>query len=454
MSSITNHTFHFLSEISKENSYRLLFPDPKAGMAIIWLYEKLENGTFPNKLFKEADIHDALIQVNATNGTQTNYHLKEQYNIIIGELQEYFLRYDEEHQQYSFKEYAYTFCKYAKDTLKAFFDPTQIEKICFNLREKLSNVTTELKLIDWFSLEFATFKSQLKNQLDYLDKQIDQSVADLRENRKLNLHEGAIIETLRQIDERFEVIRNQNKELRIAFREIDEIRKLLESYAAVYDNDDIDKNVYDAITFFQDMRHILSLIDKRLDRIQPRIKQLFSNLNKPLFNARIEKFLAYLINCSTEIMANGKKELLLPEKIPAILLHTRIVNFTIVERKADLFPAKPRKRLIINETPELKIKAFANTFKQVMQQDDVTKWMSVIQKDVADNKQADLSTYFFTIFNQQKEDYLLGLAIAVIYRTMKFFEQQEQYEVIVNTNVLRSQPGIKTTLWEMLIKQK
>jgi hypothetical protein len=446
--------FHFLSEISKENSYRLLFPDPKAGMAIIWLYEKLENGHFPNKLFKEADIHDALKHVNATVGSQTNYHLKEQYNTIISELQEYFLRYDEEHQQYSFKEYAYTFCKHAKDTLKAFFDPTQIEKICFNLREKLSSVTTEAKLIDWFSLDFATFKSQLKNQLDYLDKQIDQSVADLRENRKLNLHEGVIIETLRQIDDRFEVIRNQNKELRIAFREIDAIRKLLESYSAVYENDEIDKSVYDAITFFQDMRHILSLIDKRLDRIQPRIKQLFSNLNKPLFNARVEKFLGYLINYSGDILIDGKKEFQLPGEIPSVLLHSQISNFTIVERKADLFPAKPRKRIVINETPGLKIKAFANTFKQVIQQDDVTKWMNIIQKDVADNNEADLSAYFFTIFNEQKDENSLGLAISVIYRAMKFFEQQKQYVVIINTNILRTQPGLKTTLWEMLIKQK
>jgi hypothetical protein len=47
-----NHTFHFLSEISKENTYRMLFPDSKAGMAIIWLYEKLENGVSPTSSSK------------------------------------------------------------------------------------------------------------------------------------------------------------------------------------------------------------------------------------------------------------------------------------------------------------------------------------------------------------------------------------------------------------------
>lgn len=221
-----NHTFHFLAEIAKENTYSLLFPDSKAGMAIIWLYEKLENGAFPDKFFKESDIHDALLKVSSVNLNNGQYHLKEQYNSIISDLQEYFLRYDEDKQQYSFKEYAYTFCRHAKETLKSFFDPTQIEVICTNLRDKLIGCGTQEKVQEWFKLDFSAFKPRLKNQLDYLDKQIDQSVADLRENKKHSLQEGIILDTLRQIDERFEIICSQNKELRTAFRATEGVRRL------------------------------------------------------------------------------------------------------------------------------------------------------------------------------------------------------------------------------------
>ncbi len=454
MSNSNTHTFNFLLEISKENSYRLLFPDPKAGMAIIWLYEKLENGAFTDKFFKEADIHDALLNVSSVNLNNGQYHLKEQYNSIISDLQEYFLRYNEDKQQYSFKEYAYTFCRHAQETLKSFFDPTQIEVICTSLRDKLISCSTKEKVLEWFNLDFSVFKPHLKNQLDYLDKQIDQSVADLRENKKLSLQEGTILDTLRQIDERFEIIRSQNKELRTAFRATEEIRRLLNKYAEQYDSDEIHKNTNAAISFFQEMRHVLLLIDKRLDRIQPRIKQLFSNLNKPLFNVRIEKFLGYLIRNSAETNVEGRKELSLPDGIHQTITSFAVSNFTIIERKSDLFPVKPKKRIIAIETAELKQKAFATTISQIFQQDEVTRWISIIAKQLAGEKQIDLSDYFFRIMQEENGDNNLDLAISVLYRTIKRYEQQKQYRVIINPAITKSQQGIKTIIWQITIQQK
>lgn len=453
--SLPNHTnFNFLAEIAKENTYRLLFPDAKAGMAIIWLYEKLENGAFPDKFFKESDIHDALMDVSYVDRDNGHYHLKEKYNSIISDLQEYFLRYDDEKQQYEFKQYAYTFCERAKETLKNFFDPTQIEVICTNLGDKLIGCSTQEKVQEWFDLDFSAFKPRLKSQLDYLDKQIDQSVADLRGNNKLSLQEGTILDTLRQIDERFEIIRSQNKELRTAFRATEEIRRLLNKYAEQYDSDEIHKGTDAAISFFQEMRHVLLLIDKRLDRIQPRIKQLFSNLNKPLFNVRIEKFLGYLIRNSTETNVEGRKELSLPDGIHQTITSFAISNFTIVERKTDLFPVKPKKRIEVVETPELKQKAFATTITQVFQQDDVTRWLGIIAEQLAEAKQVDLSYYFFRIIQEGKGDNTLGLAISVLYRAIKWYEQQQQYNLIINPAVTKSRQGIKTTLWQITIQQK
>ena len=448
------HNFQFLTEIAKENTYRLLFPDPKAGIAIIYLYEKLENGRFPDRFFKESDIHDALLKVSYVNLNNGQYHLKEQYNTIISDLQEYFLRYDEDKQQYSFKEYAYTFCRHAKETLKSFFDPTQIEVICTNLRDKLINCSTKEKVLQWFDLEFSAFKPHLKNQLDYLDKQIDQSVADLRENKKLNLQEGTIVDTLRQIDERFEIIRSQNKELRTAFRATEEIRRLLNKYAEQYDSDEIHKDTDASTSFFQEMRHVLLLIDKRLDRIQPRIKQLFSNLNKPLFNVRIEKFISCLIRNSTETNTEGRKELSFPDGIHQTVTSFTVSNFTIVERKSDLFPVKPKKRIIVIENPEQKQKAFATTISQVFQQDHVTRWIRNISKELAERKQVDLSDYFFRIIQEEKGDNTLSLAISVLYRAIRLYEQQNQYKVIINPALTKSRQGIKTTVWQITIQQK
>lgn len=453
--SLPNHTtFHFLSEIAKENTYRLLFPDPKAGMAIIWLYEKLQSGAFSNGFFKEADIHDALMKVSFVDRDKGQYHLKEQYNAIISDLQEYFLRYDDEQQQYEFKQYAYTFCERAKTTLQSFFDPTQIEIICTNLRDKLNTCNTEEKVLNWFSLEFSTFKPQLKNQLDYLDKQIDQSVAHLRENRKLSLQDGAILDTLKEIDERFEIIRSQNKELRTAFRVIGEIRRLLNMYSDQYDNDEIHSNTHSSTMYFHEMQHILQLIDKRLDRIQPRIRQLFSNLNKPLFDIRIEKFIGYLIRNSKDAHVGGKKSLLLPYDIRQTIISEDVSEFIIVERKTDLFPAKPKKRIAIAENPEQRQQAFATTINKVFQQDRVAMWLADIADKLLTDKQIVLSDYFFEIIEKEPATQALSVAISVMYRAIKFYEQQQHYNVIINPDNTIRKHGIQTTLWEIIITQK
>lgn len=453
MQDATKHTFHFLSEISKENIYNLLFPDSRAGLAIVWLYEKIETGIFQYKTFKEKDIHEALRAVSSAAENDKSRHPHEYYNAIISNLKEYFLRYDEERQEYSFKQYAYLFCRQAYEILKLYFSPTHIEKICFALRKKLENSQSLDTLLDWFSLDFDAFKPQLKSQLDFLDRQIDQSVASLRENKKLSLQEGAILETLRQVDERFEIIREQNKELRTAFREIDQIRRLIEGYAAQYDNSNIDLLVHDVVIFFQEMRRILAIIDKRLDSIQPKIRQLFSNLNKPLFNARIDRFLYYLVENSTEIIEGSKKITKLPGNIPELSIVRFAQDFTIIERKTDLFPIKAQKRLVIVESPEARSKALASFQNRLNQQDEISYWIDIIHKEVDIRQQLHLSDYFFRIMNREDTN-ALSLAIAVIYRAIGFFECLEQYTININQDRIIKDPAFKTSLWEIIISRK
>lgn len=448
LETLNNHIFNFLHEISKDDTYRLLNPDRKAGLAIIWLYEKIKKGAFEYNAFKEKDIHEALQAVNAVEQEIERYP-REYYNSIIADLQEHFLRYDDERQDYTFREHAFNFCRLNHDTLKAAFDPTQIEKICHVLKERLQSREDETALLDWFRTELETFKPQLKSQLDSLDRQIDKSVADLRTNKKLNLQEGTILETLRQIDARFELIRSQNKELRTAFREIDAIRRLMNDYAEKYDNETIHNLTHEAISFFQDMRRILSLIDKKLDRIQPRVKQLFSNLNKPLFNARVEKFLAFLI----ENAQKDHKTISLPAGIPSLYIDKTPLDFIIVERKNDLFPIRPQKRIVIPETPETKAKAFAVAKEKMLRQDAISRWLNLIQKDVDENRQVAFSNYFFKILETNEEN-ALTLAIAVAFRAIVFFDGRPEYSLSIHPDVLVKQENKRTTIWEMKITRK
>jgi len=446
-----HHNFDFLSEISKGYTYHLLFPDPKAGLAIVWLYQRIESGVFLDKTFTEADIHDALQAVNQTSTGVNARYSWEVYNRIIADLQEYFLYYDESRQVYKLKEYANEFCRHAYNTLKASFDPTIIEKICFNLRERLEGYKEKGDLTDWFDIHFKTFQPVLRQQIDHLDRQIDHSVIEMRQN--LNLKDRNITAILKKIDERFDLIRKQNNELRAGFSEMDLIRRVLESFAVQNEQELIGDLIFDAILFFQEMKQTLALVDSRLDRIQPKVRQLFTNLNKPLFNSRIESFLSRLISHSKITIAKGsKKTLEFPVGIKRTELHGPEMNFIIFERKKDLFPLKAKKRFIAEEDEMAKAVAFSGFKEKLIQQDVISNWIDKISQDLKVNDSVRFSDYFFAIVEQRGEAELT-VAVSLTYRVMRFFEQHALYQLSIQSDLAR-RPDNNISLWEMTIQKR
>lgn len=443
--------FDFLKEISKGSTYNLLFPDPRAGIAVIWLYERIERGSFPDKTFTESDVHQALSFSSKINGI-TERNAWEFNNRLIADLQEYFLYYDETRQVYKLKEYANEFCRRASNTLKASFDPTIIEKICLALRERLAELILRNNLGDWFAIHFRTFQPQLRQQIDFLDRQIDHSVIEMRQN--LSAKSRDITLMLKQIDERFDLIRKQNNELRAGFSEMDQIRRKLESISVENEDDKLGDLIYGAISFFQEMKQTLSLVDSRLDRVQPKVKQLFSNLNKPLFNARIERFLTHLINYSQLTNANKatKRAIELPVGIPGLKVYQDRMNLCIFERKRDLFPIKATKRFVAEEDEEARATVFRAFSNKLQQQDAISLWIDKIMNDLVPAGKLRFSNYFFLCLGENEiKDIALGIGLA--HRCLKVFGQHPRYSLTV-TDELVIKAGTNVSLWEMIIEKK
>ena len=55
---------NFFDQLKIDNTYELFFPKKEQGLVIIWLYEKIKNKTFPNGIFKEADIQQAFQEIS------------------------------------------------------------------------------------------------------------------------------------------------------------------------------------------------------------------------------------------------------------------------------------------------------------------------------------------------------------------------------------------------------
>jgi len=430
----SDDNFDFLTEIQKKNIYRLLYPDEIAGLAIIWLHNGILNNTFPNRVFKESDIHTALEVVSAKSDGKDKNTPWERYNIIISDLQEYFLRYDDEKRVYAFKEYAYDFCNRAFEILKANFDPTKIEKICVDLRRRLENAKEEREFKYWFEIEFDLFKPQLKNQIDFLDRQIDKSVSELR--FKTNSPEAKITEKLKDIDIQFEKVRKQNIELRAAFKEIDNIKEILETKVLREENQEIGNRVFEAISFFREMNYTLNLIDVRLDRVQPKIKQLFSTLNRPFFNARVETFLRFLLEKSTVDSDASKKRLIFPGNIPPPIMHGTVPNFTIFERRKELFPAQRKDRVRYQENDKNRENAFNLSRTKIEQQDKITKLIEEIEYELEKKGELSFAPIFFGVLKENENGF--DLAVNLAHRLIYESNIRDSWSISISDNIVAS----------------
>lgn len=436
--------FNFLQEISKGETYHMLFPKPLVGLAIMELYTKHKEGVFPNGRFKEVEIYHAL--ENANTRIKDKYFqrkLKEYFNSIIGDLQTYFLRYNSDDQLYSLKNYAILFCEYAEKALEESFNPTQIEIICNTIRENLEKCETPRDVDEWISLWFNTFKPKMKAQVDNLDRQIDRSVGEIRNATQLT--DTSIIDILKSIDRKLDNIRSQNEELRSAFREMKSIDALL----AIHLNETIDPVIGDHISearhFFPEIKYTLNLIDKRLDRIQPKLRQFFGTLNQTSFNLKVDKFLKFLITQST---LTGSKQIQFPNNIVTYALWQPITNFTIVERRNELFPAKAGQRSPMYELPEEREAELLKMKNTLVLHSQIDKWITRILGD-AKQSRIKFSDYFFSIVDSHNGD--IELATKIAYALVKLSTTDKHLQVEIDQEKIFHHKYSSLAIWEMTL---
>ena len=410
---MSQHFFDFLDEVQKPGNFNALFPDERTMRLLLWLYAKVSTGAFPRGKFKEADIYNAYQE---TNKSGINSRLPQEYiNSTIGNLHEYFLLYNEQEQVYTLRDYGRNVCRNAEVALIGSFNPTNIEIICGELLRDLKQVDSKLLLLQWLELKFDVFEPKMSNQVDALDRKINVAVAEIRESAQLQ--QGDVLETLKKVDAYLEKIRGYNKELRSAFSALKDIDAELGKHIVEADETSILDKLNRVQEFFPEVRYRLDLIDRRLDKLQPRLRQFFGALNKPLFNTRVESFLRFLLSSSTIHTEGMKKILQFPGGIPPLRIYQPTSKFIIVEKKEDLFPAISRKRQIYEESPEKRKLAYAALNKKVRQQDDIETWVQLILNASKNEGVIGYASYFMEMVDLQNGN--IDLAARVTHRLLK-----------------------------------
>jgi len=443
-SEVNTAAFDFMQEISKEGTYRMLFPQPLAGLAILEIYTKIKVGLFPYPRFKESEIYTALENVNKRiKGKDSQRQLQDYFNSMISDLQVYFLRYDTDDQLYSLKDYAVAFCQHAEEILEADFNPTQIEIICNTIRESLDKCTTQGEVDQWIYSVFDAFKPRMKAQVDHLERQIDQSVKEIREATQLA--NAPILEILRSIDQRLDGIRAQNDELRSAFREVKNIDFLLETRLDETTDATIGDHISEVRRFFPEIKYTLNLIDKRLDRIQPKLRQFFGTLNQTSFNLKVDKFLKFLV---TQSKLSKIKQIQFPENILTYKLWWPTTNFTIVERRNDLFPIRSRPRSSVYELREEREAELLKPRRTLMIHSQVDEWLTHILTDAARGI-VNFSDYFFAIVETEKGD--IELATKAAYALVRLSTMDLRLQIEIGQHKIYHPNYPRLAIWEMTI---
>lgn len=94
------------------------------------------------------------------------------------------------------------------------------------------------------------FKPQtlLLEQVNYLNQQIDRSVTALSE--KVKRHKETLLVALQEIEKQIDAIRQQNRELRAAFRETDLMNDILISHPVRDDSEEVDDLISESHLIF------------------------------------------------------------------------------------------------------------------------------------------------------------------------------------------------------------
>jgi len=436
-------TFDFYRE-AKLN-YTSIVPLREDGLVLFYLYEKLQKGDFANDEFSELDLLTAIefvyADVKGENSKRVEY---ERNNDTIIRLQEFFIWRDEKKKRYSFKSYGIEFCKNIKLQLKQFYSPTEIKAIFDSLNLELQTAKlNEDSFLKWMEVHFEVRNANISRQIEILDQQVGDAVRTFRsrllsEENEINQVIADALDSLKQIKQNSDEFRNAfqgtyeiedcllyiQEQLTIADQTLTKIRKVRE--------------------FIKRLRIHLELVSKRIDLIQPRLREFIHDFNQRDFDRKTELFLKFLLKS-----AIGNKD------------HSGFFTSNIIREKTPVFTILLKRNIGIPRVIELgdrkidtakREQSLALVQKKRGIRQRVLSWMVDIETQLKQHGELRFASLFFKILATEKENQLT-IAVKVAHQAVLKYTTGKHYNVSIEKNI-EADNNFKTVIWKMLIKTK
>ncbi|PJR03555.1 hypothetical protein [Avrilella dinanensis] len=430
-----------------KDQYEKLIPEKNDGLILLSLYTK-----YKDKDFSEENIISIINKIFRDQGnnerSRTEYNRN---NTIILRLQESFLWRNETKRTYQFKKYGLELCQNIEKRLIEKYNPAKIKRFFDELHKSLTEyIEGEKDFNEWIEDHFDIRMPELISQIEILDQQVIESVTDFKINIKSE--DQSILDILKEIEIRLEVIKEQASELKNAFQISYDIDELLTDILQKADSYNYIENIQKVQKFHDNSRSQLEQVSKRIEKIKPRIREFIYDFNKQDFDRKTNKFIHYLLEKSFVKKEKSTKKIQFPNDLSGLKVksieHSLTFNIIPIREISPKLPVEIIKRSI--DIPKRK-ELLDKTLKWKQDKERIMYWTNLAFQELEEKGSLVFTPLFFKIVDTDRLAIAVKTAHSVLRKSTK---SKQRYKVEIKQEPVNYTVNKRISLWQMTIQKK
>lgn len=429
-----------------KDQYDKLIPDRNDGLILLSLYAKYKDNEFT-----EQNIISAITKVFKDQGNDSSRTEYNRNNAIILRFQESFLWRNTSKRTYQFKKYGLELCQNIEKRLIEKYNPAKIKRFFAELYKSLTeNINENKNFNEWIEDHFELRLPELTTQIEILDQQVNESVKDFKTGIKSK--DQNILSSLKEIEIRLEIIKEQASELRNAFQISYDIDDLL---IGLLENNNKQINTLDiqrVQNFHNNSRSQLEQVSKRIEKIKPRIREFIYDFNQKNFDRKTKRFIDHLLEKSTVIREGSSKRIQLPDNLPRLTITSAVHNLKLnVIPNRNISPKLPitvTKRTV--DTVKRK-ELLEKTLKWKRDKEKIGYWTQLAFEELEENGMLDFTPFFFKILKEDRITIAVKTAHNII-RKNTTYRNKYKVEIKKESTFDSTKKGI--SIWQMTLQRK
>ncbi|GGK19085.1 hypothetical protein GCM10007962_11590 [Yeosuana aromativorans] len=429
-----------------KEQYEKLIPEKNDGLILLSLYAK-----YKDKDFTEENIISTISKVFKDQGNESSRTEYNRNNTIILRLQESFLWRNASKKTYQFKKYGLELCQNIEKRLIEKYNPAKIKRFFAELHKSLTeNIEKNRDFNEWIEDHFEIRLPELTSQIEILDQQVNESVKDFKTG--INSEDQGILDVLKGIEIRLEVIKEQASELRNAFQISYDIDDLLIGILEENKGQNNISNIHRVQNFHDNSRSQLEQVSKRIEKIKPRIREFIYDFNKKNFDRKTNNFIDYLLKKSVVVREGSLKRIQLPDNLSGLTIksatHSLKFNVIPIREISTKLPIEVTERKV---DPVKRKELLDKTLKWKRDKERIWYWTNLAFEELEAQGYLDFTPFFFKVLEEDQLTIAVKTAHNIIRKNPTY---RNRFNVAIKKEPVYDTTKKGISLWQMTIQKK